>query len=94
MRYREFSTQEYRMAEKRLKKHSTLLVIREMQIRTTMRILRILIGTVAMGWWHIDSGGLRNQRKGMRGEIKMRYSQTILRIPPHTNQNGQDQKLR
>jgi hypothetical protein len=34
---KELSTQEYGMAEKHLKKCSTLLVIREMQIKTTLR---------------------------------------------------------
>jgi hypothetical protein len=34
---KEFSTEEYRMAEKQLKKCSITLVIREMQIKTTLR---------------------------------------------------------
>jgi hypothetical protein len=34
---KEFSTEEYRMAEKHLKKHPASLMIREMQIKTTLR---------------------------------------------------------
>jgi len=34
---KEFSTDEYRRSEKYLKKFSTSLVIREMQIKTTLR---------------------------------------------------------
>jgi hypothetical protein len=34
---KEFSTEEYRMAEEQLKKYSTSLVIREIQIKTNLR---------------------------------------------------------
>jgi hypothetical protein len=40
---KEFLTEEYRMAEKHLKKWSTSLVIREIQIKTTLRFHLILV---------------------------------------------------
>jgi hypothetical protein len=39
----EFSTEEYRMAEKHLQKCSTFLVIREIQIKTTLRFHLTLV---------------------------------------------------
>jgi hypothetical protein len=40
---KEFSTEEYRMTEKHLKKCSTSLVIREIQIKTTLRFYLIQV---------------------------------------------------
>jgi hypothetical protein len=40
---KEFLTEEYGMAEKHLKKCSTFLIIREMQIKTTLRFYFTLV---------------------------------------------------
>jgi hypothetical protein len=40
---KEFSSEEYRRAEKYLKKFSTSLIIREMQIKTTLRFYVTLV---------------------------------------------------
>jgi hypothetical protein len=53
-RAKEFSTKEYRMDEKYLKKCSTFIIIREMQIKTTLRFhlipVRIFI-KVKVQWY-------------------------------------------
>jgi hypothetical protein len=46
MEYKEFSPEEYRMGEKHLKKCSTSLIIREIQIKTT---LSFYLTSVRMG---------------------------------------------
>jgi uncharacterized membrane protein YgaE (UPF0421/DUF939 family) len=52
---KEFSTEEYQMAEKHLKKCSTSLVIREMQIKMTLRFYLIPIRMAKIK----NSGGSR-----------------------------------
>ena len=61
---KEFSTEEYRMAEKHLNKCSTSLIIREMQIKTTLRfhltpvrMAKIKISGDSRCWWGCGERG-------------------------------------
>ena len=64
-RVKEFSPEEYRMAEKHLKKCSAFLIIREMQIKTTLRfhltpvrMAKIKNSDDSRCWWGCGKRGM------------------------------------